>query len=197
MSGLDKIVEEIRCQAEAEAKAILKKADEYCETYMEDVQKKVDSEVEAYNKKKAGERALYEEKTYSGAEFLERNSVLKAKQECISECLNNAKKKITALSDEDYFKFLEQILKANVQSETGIMCFGKKDMDRLPKDFESRVLKIAETKGGNLKISEECADIEDGFILVYGEIEENCTLKALFDTNTDMLKDIANRKLFS
>ena len=31
---------------------------------------------------------------------------------------------------------------------------------------------------------------------VYGEIEENCNLKALFDSNIDRIKDIANKQLF-
>lgn len=32
----------------------------------------------------------------------------------------------------------------------------------------------------SLIIDKEPANIKDGFVLVYGEIEENCTLKALF-----------------
>mgnify|MGYP000596436222 CR=1 FL=1 len=47
-----------------------------------------------------------------------------------------------------------------------------------------------------LVIDKEPANIKDGFVLVYGEIEENCTLKALFDSNIDRIKDIANKQLF-
>lgn len=196
MSGLDKIVEEIREQAEKEAQEILSKANEYCDNYMKDMREKVGLEIETYNKKAADERALYEEKTRSGAEFTERNSILKAKQQCINECLNQAKDNICEMSDEKYFVFMEKILRANVQPGDGVMCFGQKDMDRMPEDFEFKIKKIAEEIGGTLKISSEPAGIEDGFILVYDQVEENCTLKALFDANIDKLKDIANRKLF-
>jgi len=54
---------------------------------------------------------------------------------------------------------------------------------------------VAENQG-ELVIDKEPANIKDGFVLVYGEIEENCTLKALFDSNIDRIKDIANKQLF-
>ena len=196
MSGLDKIVEEIREQAEKEAQDILNKADKYCEDYMKEVRQKVEMEVDAYHKKAVDERALYEEKTRSGAEFTERNAILKAKQQCIDDCLKQAQKKIRSMSDEEYFGLMKNILKANIQTGNGIMCFGERDLKRIPKDFESEIKKIADTAGGTLKISSEPAGIPDGFILVYGQVEENCTLKALFGANIDKLKDIANQELF-
>ena len=49
---------------------------------------------------------------------------------------------------------------------------------------------------GELVIDKKPANIKDGFVLVYGEIEENCTLKALLYSNIDRIKDIANKQLF-
>lgn len=196
MSGLDRIVEEIHRQAQEESDEILRKADEYCSAYMEDVKSKVDDEIAAYSKKAANERELYEAKTKSGMEFKERNSILKAKQQCIDDCINLAQKKINDFSDEEYFKLLEKILKANIQKDSGIMCLCEKDLKRMPESFENSIKKIAENAGGRLEISNEPAAIKNGFILVYGDIEENCTLKALFDANIDKLKDIANKELF-
>lgn len=196
MSGLDKIVEEIHRQAELEAAEILNKADEYCDAYMAEAKVKVDEEVAEYNKKAKTARELYEAKTKSGMEFKERNAILSTKQQCINDCLNKALSKVRNHPDEDYFNLLESILKANVQKADGIMKLSEKDLKRIPKNFESSVKEIAESKGGKLEISKEPARINDGFILVYGDIEENCTLKALFDVNRDKLKDIANRELF-
>lgn len=197
MSGLDRIVEEIRRQAEAEAAEILNKADEYCEAYMADTKAEVEKEIAEYNKKAKDARELYEAKTKSGLEFRERNAILSAKQQCINDCLNKALDKIKNLSDEEYFKLLENILKANVQKAAGSMSLCEKDLNRIPESFKNNINKIAEEAGGKLEISKEPAPIKDGFILVYGDIEENCTLKALFDANMDRLKDIANRELFS
>ena len=196
MSGLDKIVEEIHRQAEAEAVQILNKADEYCKTYMEEVHKKVQEEVDEYNKKALAERTLYEEKIRSGGAFMERNNILKVKQQCISEVINEAQNKIRNLPANEYFSFFEKILKTNVQPGNGIMKMSADDLKRMPDNFEENIKQIAETCGGTLTVSRQPIPVKDGFILVYGEVEENCTLKALFDTNIDKLKDIANEALF-
>lgn len=196
MSGLDKIVEEIRRQAETEAAEILKEADEYCDSYMKDVHKSVQEEVDKLNKKALDERNLYDEKTHSGGEFMERNALLKARQQCIQEVIDKALEKIKQLPAEEYFEFIKKILKNNVQPADGILKMSDSDLNRMPSDFEEAVNEIAVENKGTLKVSKEPSNIKDGFVLVYGEIEENCTLKALFDTNIDRLKDIANKELF-
>ena len=197
MSGLDKIVEEIRRQAEAEAAEIMKSADEYCDNYMKDVHKSVQEEVDKFNKKALAKRTLYDEKTRSGGEFMERNAMLKARQQCINEVIDKALEKIKNLPVEEYFELIKKILKANVQSQDGIMKLSQNDLNRILADFEKEVNQIAVENKGTLKVSKEASDIKDGFVLVYGDIEENCTFKALFNTNIDKLKDIANKELFS
>lgn len=196
MSGLDKIVEEIRRQAEAEAAEIIKSADEYCDNYMDEVQKSVQDEVDKFNKKALAERTLYDEKTRSGGEFMERNAMLKARQQCINDVIDKALEKIKQLPVEEYFELMKKFLKANVQPGDGIMKLGENDLNRMPRDFEKEINDVAMENKGTLTISRELSNIKDGFVLVYGDIEENCTLKALFNTNIDKLKDIANKELF-
>lgn len=196
MSGLDNIVEEIRNQSKQEADEILKEADVFCKDYMNKIKKDVEVEVVSIEKKALADRKLYEEKTVSGMEFLERNSILRAKQQVIEQAIDKARESIAGLNDEEYFNILEKLLRKNVQQSNGRICFSKKDLDRIPKDFEDRVKEIATENQGELVIDKEPANIKDGFVLVYGEIEENCTLKALFDSNIDRIKDIANKQLF-
>lgn len=40
------------------------------------------------------------------------------------------------------------------------------------------------------------AEIDGGFLLVYGGMEENCGIKAVFDSVKDELSDQVNRLLF-
>ena len=192
MSGLDNIVEEIRNQSKQEADEILKEADVFCKDYMNKIKKDVEVEVVSIEKKALADRKLYEEKTVSGMEFLERNSILRAKQQAIDK----ARESIAGLNDEEYFNVLEKLLRKNVQQGKGKICFSKKDLDRIPNGFEDRVKEIVAENQGELVIDKKPANIKDGFVLVYGEIEENCTLKALFDSNIDRIKDIANKQLF-
>lgn len=196
MSGLDNIVEEIRNQSKQEADEILKEADVFCKDYMNKIKKDVEVEVVSIEKKALADRKLYEEKTVSGMEFLERNSILRAKQQVIEQAIDKARESIAGLNDEEYFNVLEKLLRKNVQQGNGKICFSKKDLDRIPNGFEDRVKEIVAENQGELVIDKKPANIKDGFVLVYGEIEENCTLKALFDSNIDRIKDIANKQLF-
>ena len=50
--------------------------------------------------------------------------------------------------------------------------------------------------GGSLTVSPEAAPIDNGFILKYGGIEENCSLRALFSSMKDQLQDKVNAALW-
>lgn len=196
MSGLDNIIKEIQAGAKAEADAILQEADKYCEEYMAEVKVKVLKEVEQFHKKAETDRNLYEEKTKSGVQFRERNAILKARQQGINEVIRKAQEKLINLPDAEYFDFLIKLFEKNVQAQNGIMFISEKDIDRMPSDFKEKVKNIAKENGGQITISSERANINNGFVLAYGEIEENCQIKALFDADIDRLKDIANQQLF-
>ena len=196
MSGLDNIIKEIQASAKAEADAVLQEADKYCEEYMADVKVKVQKEVEQFEKKAQAERNLYEEKTKSGAQFRERNAVLKIRQQSIDEVIIKAQEKLENLPDAEYFAFLIKLFEKNVQSQKGIMYMSERDINRMPADFKEKIKKTAEQMGGQMTISSDRESVNNGFILAYGDIEENCQIKALFDADIDRLKDIVNQQLF-
>lgn len=197
MGGLDKIIEEIKDQANAEAGQILKEADEYCDEYMKEITDKVADEVEAFEKKEKSKRDLYDEKVKSGALFKERNEILKTKQQCINEVIKEAEYTICNLETKQYFDFLSKLFEANFDGTDGEMFFGKEDLERMPEEFKEKIKAIADNKGAKVNISDKTKNIKNGFILVYGEIEENCTIQSLFDEKSDALKDIVNKELFS
>ena len=63
--------------------------------------------------------------------------------------------------------------------------------------FEVEILCIAKVMGGALVLSEETRDINGGFILIYGGIEENCSFQAMFNSRKDELSDKVHEVLFS
>lgn len=197
MGGLDKIIEEIKDQANAEAGQILKEADEYCDEYMKEITDKVADEVETFEKKEKLKRDLYDEKVKSGALFRERNEILKTKQQCINEVIKEAEYTICNLETKQYFDFLSKLFEANFDGTDGEMFFGKEDLERMPEEFKEKIKAIADNKGAKVNISDKTKNIKNGFILVYGEIEENCTIQSLFDEKSDALRDIVNKELFS
>ena len=58
------------------------------------------------------------------------------------------------------------------------------------------VERVAKEKGGNLTISKESRNIDGGFVLVYGGIEENCSIQALFHSEREYLADKVHENLF-
>ena len=65
-----------------------------------------------------------------------------------------------------------------------------------PEGFSGKVRTAAAAKGGSLMLSPEPAEIDGGFLLIYGGVEENCGIKAIFDSVKDELSDQVKRMLF-
>ena len=68
------------------------------------------------------------------------------------------------------------------------------DLARLPAGFEDRLNKAVGR--GHITVSKTPCDLPDGFLLVYGGIDVNCTFDALFEAEADALQDIAGGLLF-
>ena len=104
-------------------------------------------------------------------------------------------KKPGSISDEEYFDMLKRLCIKNVLEGECEMHLNGYDIGRLPDDFEMSINSEIYEKGA-VHICVTPADIDKGFILVYGDVEINCTLKAVFDENMDRLKDMLSTALF-
>lgn len=125
----------------------------------------------------------------SAAEVNARRELLKAKVDLIDESLRKAQWYLHSLNTEDYFKVLFSLAARSRQSGVGEMHLNTKDLARMPASFLQQL-------GAGIRVSDEPYDIEDGFILVYGDIEMNCTFSALFAANREELKAKAAEILF-
>lgn len=76
------------------------------------------------------------------------------------------------------------------------ICFSARDLKRMPLSFKAKIKMTAMKKGGSLKLSSQEARIENGFVLVYGGVEENCTLRAVFEEKKELLCDRVREYLF-
>ena len=123
--------------------------------------------------------------------------ILEAKQAVIAEVLDKAYEKVSTMEKDEYFAMLLKLVGKYALAQDGEICFSAKDLERLPSGFEEQAGEIAAGKGGSLKVSRETRDIDDGFVLVYGGVEENCTLKAMFEAKRDELADKVNHLIFS
>lgn len=197
MANIDDIIKEIIAQAEeaantniadakAEAAKIIEAAEAECKKMNEDMAAKTDAA-----KKASADRAK------SSAEQQKRQAILKAKQEIISSLLDKAYGEILAMDDTSYFTLIEKLIKKYSLPKDGEIFFSNKDLQRLPSGFDKKAADIAKANGGSLKLSSESRNIDGGFVLSYGGIEENCSIAALFHSNKEILADKVHELLFS
>lgn len=197
MTGLDKMINQILEEAnnsanekieaaKAQAQEIIKKAEAEAKALGEEISNKSDADI-----------ANYKDRVKSSADLKRRTEILTAKQEMISQTIDKAYETFCSMDDTEYFETLKKMLDKFVQPQEGEIHFSSKDLSKLPSGFEADVEKIAAANGGKLTVSKEERNIERGFILAYGGIEENCSFKALFDSQRDELQDKVQKILFS
>lgn len=196
LDGLEKITEQILEAAKAQANAILAEARETAqqtECQAEQVCRQMQTEAE---KNAEDVRKLYENRRAAFEEREKRKTLLSVRQALISEVLAEAYEVLKTLPAEAYFSMLEAWLRRYARAEDGEIYFSEADAARLSEDFKERIFQAAREKNGSLKIMSEGRSVEDGFLLVYGGIEENCTLKAMMNEKKEDLMDVIRPLLF-
>ena len=196
MGGLEEIIRQIKIDAESEAKEILDKANNTCDSIKKEAIAEIEKIEKAGTKKADSEAKLALEKIISAAQMESKQEILKTKQAIISDIIDKAYDRISDLPDKEYFDVLLKIVEKYAQPSDGRILLNQKDLDRIPADFEEQANKIAIDKSGSLEICSNAVDIENGLILDYGDIEENCTMRALFNNKKDVLQDQINALLF-
>lgn len=196
MSGLDKIKSQILDEANHSAEMKLAEANEKAERMISEAKAEAEAEVSKLAAKSQEAIAVYAERVKSSGEMQRKQAILQAKQEVIAEVIQKAYEKVCAQDDTAYFEMIRKMLDKYAQPGDGIISFNAKDLKRMPKGFEAEMEKTAQKKGGTLRLSEEAKEMDGGFILVYGGVEENCTIRAMFDANRDHLSDKVHEVLF-
>lgn len=197
MTGLEKITDQIQEEAKASAAGRLEAAQKEADAILAEAKDACAAMEAEAAQKNAAMKVNYEGRVKSSAEQQRRTALLRAKQEIIAEVIEEAYVTLKKKDVQSYFLTMEKILKTYALAEAGEIYFSAEDLARMPGDFEKKITAAAKEKGGSLVLKKEPKAIADGFVLVYGGVEENCTLKALFDAKRDELQDKVNAILFS
>ena len=196
MTGLEKITSQIQEEAKDSAAKKLEAAKKEADEILAEAKKACEAMEAEAAEKDALLKTNYESRAKSSAEQQRRTALLRAKQEIIADVIEDAYVTLKKKDAKGYFLTMEKILKTYALAEDGEIYFSKEDLARMPADFEKKIKAAAKEKGGSLVLKKEPKAIADGFVLVYGGIEENCTLRALFDAKRDQLQDQVNAILF-
>ena len=195
MTGLDKIIEKILLQSQENCNAILNDASAQVKKIIAEAREKANKESSEIIARANAEAKKIEAVAKSSAESITRNRYLEIRNAILNDIISAAYLEIEKFSDEEYFAMLKRLCIKNVLEGECEMHLNGYDIGRLPDDFEMSINSEIYEKGA-VHICVTPADIDKGFILVYGDVEINCTLKAVFDENMDRLKDMLSTALF-
>ena len=193
MSGLDKIIQDIKAQTDAKIDELMAAAREKADAVIAKAQEDADKTVKEAQTKAERESAQVVERAHSSAQLKQQKMILSRKQELIDQVMEKAKETILGQSDSDYFDMIKKMVSRFKLPEPGTISFAKKDLDRLPPGLKESV---AEAVGADVAVSEQPANIDGGFVLSYGGIEENCSIDAIFRSEREGLQDCISDILF-
>lgn len=196
MTGLDKILNKINGDSAAKVEAINENAEKQCAQLLaqaEENGKKLAAKIEA-NARKESENII--SMARSGAEQIEKRAVLAAKVEAVNSVLTKLLASLLALPDSEYFAAVLKLAGDNAMSGNCVAKLSSRDLARLPFDFEKSLVEELAKKNAACELSKEPADIGSGIILIYGDIEINCSFEAVIEANADIYKAKINEIIF-
>ena len=195
MTGLDKILSKIEQESAQKAEATLADANQKAKQILAEAQQAADEKAAVLIEKAQQEAQRKVTAARASAETLTRTNYLTVRNAVVNDVISAAYEAIESMSDEDYFDLLFSLCVKNVEKSECKLYLNRRDLARCPADFEDRINQaVYET--GAVQVAKEPKDIENGFVLVYGDMEVNCTLRAVFDEKMDALKDQLNPLLF-
>ena len=187
MSGLDRIIEKINADSLASCREIADQAQKRAQDIVSDADERagqVYAEIIADAEKKAQSIMTMSEANVSG---IARRAELSAKVEAVDAAIEAAYDAMCDMGADEYFAALEKLAVRNAGKGEGELRLSKRDLDRVPSGFADRI--NAALTDGSVKLSGQSADIDNGFILVYGDIEINCTFRALINEQKDIVRE--------
>lgn len=194
MTGLETILSKINDDARQEADTLLtdakKKADEILAAAKEDAAGKTQAILQNGEKKAQDIRTRGD----SAAELARRNAMLAFKQQVIRDAIDSTRTSLENAPDTEYFELLLKLASRFAGEGKAEMRLNQRDLGRLPADFETALQQAVPQ--GEITVSKTPCDIENGFLLIYGGIDINCTFRAIFEEAEGELRDTVGKILF-
>lgn len=194
MANMDKIVNDIILEAKAEAQKIIDEANAGADRLTADARNecvKIRGEAE---KQAQLQVSKLKKRMYSARASLRREALLKAKHDIIESEITKVCNALTNLPQDEYYSIIIKLLTSVMREGKCVIYFSPEE--KLPSSVSDKISQLAAEKKCEYTVSHERADVRNGFILVYGGIEENYTFQALIEAKRGELYDTAAQILF-
>jgi V/A-type H+-transporting ATPase subunit E len=197
MTGLDKILKAIEADARAGADAVIAQAEQEAQELLASAKKEAEAKCKKIAETSVAEVQAVLDRGESAAALQEKKLLLEAKQQIISNIVACARKRLKEYTNPEYTNVILSMIGKYAHNKQGKILFSAADRMRLTDDFEDKLIQALNGKSGaSLSISREEPSFEGGFLLVYGDVEENCSFDALFADGKDSLLDRVNSLVF-
>ncbi len=190
MTGLENIIKQIEADSRSRVDEIKAKADAAVKEIIDNANAEAEEISKSYAKLADSKSKNVLERAKAADESDAKRAVLKKKQELIKTMIDAARDDIKNGDAAEYFEFLESILKKTTKGIGGKIILSEKDMKEMTPSFEA-VLKEKNLTAESGSLGHRC-----GCVVVYGNIEINCTVDAVFDAQAEVVSDSLNAFLF-
>ena len=188
MSGLDKIIARLEADCADECDQIEMRAQADAAGIIEGAAREGKAEADRILADAKAQAELIAKKAESTAAVNDRRMLLEAKVALIDETVEAAVKKLRSLDVPSYFGVLEKLAGKYRTGAPGTLYLSVADLARKPEGFLNAFPEIT--------VSDMPGQMDDGFLLKYGDIEINCAFSAFMNASRDDLKAIAAEQLF-
>lgn len=195
MTGLEKIVYQIKNDSDSNISKIRENARVEVERIMNEAMNEAEAECAAVLQKGKDEVQVQERIFASTAEHEEKKMLLTARREVIEEVFEKTLSKLRSLPAKEYFAVLSRLAVRYAEAGEGEMLLSAEDRARVPADFIPGINALV--PGKSVKLADDTVKTDGGFILRYGGIEINCTFASLIDGRREQLGDKLSRFLFA
>ena len=189
MTGIEKIVDRVKLDSAKKCENIIAQAKQQASEIIGRASTEGEQLIAGANDKAKAQAEDIIRMAQSGAQQKAGQISLAARIEAVNETLAAAGNAVREMPPDAYFLALSALAVKNAMQGTGEMRLSARDIKRMPPQFKSEINEALSKMDSVISISAEPAAIEDGFILVYGDIEINCTFGALIEANRDELKE--------
>lgn len=193
MNGIERILQRIEAEAQAERDQLLKAAHEEAEQIRSRYQAQAEQEAAELEAKRQRAAQEQEERLISVAQMEARKTLLAAKQALVERAYGQALEQLRTLPEERRVAVLAELL-ARASSN------GREEVIVSPGDHDgagrAAVEKANAASGLHLTLSDETRPIQGGFILKDGSIEMNCAFDTLIRLQKTETAGMVAKKLF-
>ena len=194
MTGLEKIISQIEYDSDDRCREIVDNAQKQADGIIAKAQTEAEELTAAKHAETAKKVENINQASVSSAQLAKSRIVLKGKLETIDDTLSRALDVIKALPKKEYFEILKDLISRNVRPGEGVLRLSADDTEKLPSNFIESVNNSLK-KGMKISLGKS-TDIDSGFVLVYGDIDINCSFDAIAASKRDELRDALNELLF-